>query len=73
MTGTSKFEDAFIALAGGTNENLSFFKSQRQRNPARSINLFFGLAFPLVLLLLFTLINSNLPAEAQSTMFSPNR
>lgn len=37
------------------------------------INLFFGLAFPLILLLLFALINSNLPAEAQNTMFSPEQ
>ncbi len=35
------------------------------------LNLFFGLAFPLVLLLLFSIINSNLPAEAQNEMFAP--
>jgi ABC-2 type transport system permease protein len=37
------------------------------------INLFFGLGFPLVLLLLFTLINSNIPPEAQNTMFALER
>lgn len=35
------------------------------------VNLFFGLAFPLVLLLLFSLINSAIPPEAQNTMFEP--
>ncbi len=34
------------------------------------INLFFGLGFPLVLLFLFSIINSAIPAEANNTMFS---
>lgn len=34
------------------------------------INLFFGLGFPLVLLFLFSVINSAIPAEANNTMFS---
>lgn len=33
-------------------------------------NLFFGLGFPLVLLFLFSAINSAIPAEANNTMFS---
>jgi ABC-2 type transport system permease protein len=33
------------------------------------INLFFGLGFPLVLLVLFSIINSAIPAEANNTMF----
>lgn len=33
------------------------------------INLFFGLGFPLVLLLLLSIINSNIPAEANNTLF----
>lgn len=37
------------------------------------INLFFGLVFPLVLLLLFSVINANMPAEAQNTMFAPEQ
>lgn len=34
------------------------------------INLFFGLGFPLVLLLLFSVINAAIPAEANNTMFT---
>jgi len=34
------------------------------------INLFFGLGFPLVLLLLLSIINSNIPKEANNTMFA---
>ena len=37
------------------------------------MNLLFGLGFPLVLLLLFTVINSNIPPEAQNTMFAPEQ
>lgn len=37
------------------------------------INLFFGLAFPLILMFLFTAINSNIPKEAQNTMFAPEQ
>ncbi|MBN1775436.1 MAG: ABC transporter permease [Clostridiales bacterium] len=33
------------------------------------ISFFFGLGFPLILLLLFNIINSAIPAEAQNTMF----
>ena len=33
------------------------------------INLFFGLGFPLVLLLLLSVINANMPAEASNPMF----
>ena len=34
------------------------------------INLFFGLGFPLVLLFLFSVINSSIPADANNIMFS---
>lgn len=34
------------------------------------INLFFGLGFPLILLLLFAVINSAIPAEANNSMFA---
>lgn len=34
------------------------------------VNLFFGLGFPLVLLVLLSVINANIPAEANNTMFS---
>lgn len=34
------------------------------------INLFFGLAFPVVLLALFSLINANIPDEANNPMFA---
>ena len=34
------------------------------------LNLFFGLGFPLVLLLLLSLINSSIPPEANNTMFA---
>jgi ABC-2 type transport system permease protein len=34
------------------------------------INLFFGLCFPIVLLLLFSVIHSAIPADANNTMFS---
>lgn len=37
------------------------------------INLFFGLAFPLILLLLFSLINSAIPPEANNPMFEPKQ
>ena len=37
------------------------------------LNMLFGLAFPLLLLLLFAVINSSIPAEADNTMFSPER
>lgn len=33
-------------------------------------NLFFGLGFPLILLVLLSVINSSIPAEANNTMFS---
>jgi len=33
------------------------------------LNLFFGLGFPLVLLLLFSVINAAIPVEANNTMF----
>jgi len=33
------------------------------------INLFFGLAFPLILLALLSIINANIPPEANNTMF----
>jgi len=36
------------------------------------INLFFGLGFPLILLILMSAINSNIPAEAGNTMFEIN-
>lgn len=35
-------------------------------------NLFFGLGFPLVLLVLLSVINANIPAEANNTMFEIN-
>lgn len=34
------------------------------------INLFFGLGFPLILLMLLSIINASIPAEANNTMFS---
>jgi ABC-2 type transport system permease protein len=34
------------------------------------INLFFGLGFPLILLVLLSIINTSIPAEANNTMFS---
>lgn len=34
------------------------------------INLFFGLGFPLILLVMLSVINSSIPAEANNTMFS---
>lgn len=34
------------------------------------INLFFGLGFPLILLVLLSIINSSIPPEANNTMFS---
>lgn len=34
------------------------------------INLFFGLAFPLLLMVLFQIINANIPPEANNTFFS---
>jgi len=34
------------------------------------INLFFGLGFPLILLVLLSIINSSIPAQANNTMFS---
>lgn len=34
------------------------------------INLFFGLGFPLILLVLLLIINANIPSEANNTMFS---
>lgn len=34
------------------------------------INLFFGLGFPLILLVLLTIIDASIPAEANNTMFS---
>lgn len=34
------------------------------------VNLFFGLGFPLVLLVLLSVINANIPAEANNAMFS---
>lgn len=37
------------------------------------INLFFGLAFPLVLLSLFSIINSAIPPEANNPMFEPEQ
>lgn len=37
------------------------------------INLFFGLAFPLVLLFLFAIINSAIPPEANNPMFEPKQ
>ena len=36
------------------------------------INLFFGLGFPLVLLVLLSVINANIPAEANNPMFEIN-
>jgi ABC-2 type transport system permease protein len=36
------------------------------------LNLFFGLGFPLVLLALLSVINANIPAEANNTMFAIN-
>lgn len=36
------------------------------------INLFFGLGFPLVLLALLSVINANIPTEANNTMFAIN-
>jgi ABC-2 type transport system permease protein len=37
------------------------------------INLFFGLAFPVVLLFLFSIINSAIPPEANNPMFEPEQ
>jgi len=37
------------------------------------INLFFGLAFPVVLLFLFSMINSAIPPEANNPMFEPGQ
>lgn len=37
------------------------------------INLFFGLAFPLVLLFLFSIINAAIPTEANNPMFEPEQ
>ena len=34
------------------------------------VNLFFGLGFPLILLVMLSVINSSIPAEANNTMFS---
>jgi len=36
------------------------------------LNLFFGLAFPLILLALLSVLNANIPAEASNTMFEIN-
>ena len=33
------------------------------------INLFFGLGFPLILLVLLSVINASIPPEANNTMF----
>jgi len=35
------------------------------------LNVFFGLAFPLIILLLLSIIQSNIPDEAQMTLFQP--
>ena len=37
------------------------------------LNLLFGLAFPLVLLFLFAMINKAIPAEANNTMYAPEQ
>jgi ABC-2 type transport system permease protein len=46
-----------------------FSKRNTQEILRDPINLFFGLAFPLVLLFLFSIINTAIPAEANNTMF----
>jgi ABC-2 type transport system permease protein len=46
-----------------------FSKRNAQEILRDPINLFFGLAFPLVLLFLFSIINTAIPAEANNTMF----
>jgi ABC-2 type transport system permease protein len=50
-----------------------FSKRNAQEILRDPINLVFGLAFPLVLLFLFSIINTAIPAEANNTMFEVKR
>lgn len=53
---------------------IAVFSKRNAREILRDpVNLFFGLGFPLVLLFLFSIINNAIPAEANNTMYAPQK
>ena len=70
QTGTSKLEDALLSFQEGRMRINLFAKRNAKEILRDPINLFFGLGFPLILLVMLSVINSSIPAEANNTMFS---